>query len=87
MFLAGHDVEDHLVGGAHGVGTDDGEVADAAVHIVVDNALGARDVAALHGENGTQQGGRYARGIFRAQLGLAPSQIMPVRLAIMFLTA
>ena len=55
--LAGHDVEDHLVGGAHGVGADDGEVADAAVDVVVDDALGAGDVAAFHGEDGAEQGG------------------------------
>ena len=57
LVLAGHDVEDHLVGGAHGVGADDGEVADAAVDVVVDDALGAGDVAAFHGEHGAEQGG------------------------------
>ena len=44
LAFAGHDVEDLLVGGTHGVGTDDGKVADAAVHVVVNDALGAGDV-------------------------------------------
>ena len=68
--LAGHDVEDHLVGGAHGVGADDGEVADAAVDVVVDDALGTGDVAAFHGQHGTQQGGRHARRNLQGTAGL-----------------
>ena len=55
--LGGHDVEDHGVGGAHGVGADDGEVVDRAVDVVIDDALGAGDVTAFHGEHCRQQGG------------------------------
>ena len=70
LLLAGHDVEDHLVGGAHGVGADDGEVADGAVHIVLDDALGTGDVAAFHGEYGAQQGCGDARGDLQGAAGL-----------------
>ena len=46
------------------------------------------DATVVHGHHGREYGGRdAAREAFMAQLGFAPSQIMPVRLAIMFLTA
>ncbi len=67
--FAGHDVEDHAVGGTHGIGADDGQVAYRAVHVVVDDALGTGDVAAFHGQHGTQQGRRDARGDLQGQLG------------------
>ena len=50
-----HDVEHHVVGGTHGIGTDGREVVDAAVYIVVDDALGRSDATALHGEQRGEQ--------------------------------
>ena len=46
--LVGHDAEYHFVGDAHAVGTDGGEVVDAAVYAVVDDALGTGDALAIH---------------------------------------
>ena len=65
LFLAGHDVKDHLVGDTHGVGTDDRQVADRAVHIIVNDALGTGDMAALHSEHGAKQGSGDARRDFQ----------------------
>ena len=59
-----HDVEHHVVGGAHGFLADAGEVVDAE----------------SRAEDTPEQ-------ILIEQLGFAPSQIIPVRLAIMFFTA
>ena len=39
-----HDVEHHVVGGAHGFLADAGEVVDALVHVLVDDTLGGGSV-------------------------------------------
>ena len=46
--LGRHDVEYHVVGFAHGVSTDTGQVVDTPVHAVVHNTLGGADTLAFH---------------------------------------
>ena len=46
----GHDVEHHVVGGSHGVGTDTRKVVDALIYIIVNNTLGTRHTLALQRE-------------------------------------
>ena len=65
-----HDVEHHVVGGTHGIGTDGGEVVDAAVYIVVDDALGRSDTTALHGEQRGEQSGADSRRDLKRTTGL-----------------
>lgn len=52
VLLGCHDVEHELVGLAHSVGTDGGEVVNGLVDAVVDDAFGGGDALALHSEQG-----------------------------------
>ena len=47
-----HDVEDEAVGLVHSAAADGGEVVYAAVHVVLDDALGRGDITVLDGEHG-----------------------------------
>ena len=53
----GHDLEHHVVGLAHSIGTNTRQVMDAAVDVVVDDAFRRGDALALHGEQRGEQGG------------------------------
>ena len=50
LSLVSHDVEHHVVGGAHSLFTYACEVVYALVDINVDNALGLRDMLPLHAQ-------------------------------------
>ena len=68
--LMSHDVEHHVVGDTHGIGTDGGEVVDAAIYIVVDDALGRSDTTTLHGEQRGEQSGADSRRNLKRTTGL-----------------
>ena len=59
--LVGHDVEHHVVGGSHGVGTYACEVVYALIYVVVYDAFGTCHTLALHREQCRQDSRRYAR--------------------------
>ena len=84
--LAGHDAQHQPVGLVHPVAADLGQVADAAVHILLDDPLHGGDAAPIP-IMADSTAVETPLETFIAQLGLAPSQIIPVRLAIMFFTA
>ena len=43
-----HNVQHHIIGSSHGIGTDGGEVVDALVHIIIHDALGRCYALAFH---------------------------------------
>lgn len=57
------------------------------IHVVVDNPLGRGDALPLDGQQRRHHAVETPLDTLSAQLGFAPSQIIPVRLAIMFCTA
>ena len=67
--LVSHDLEHATIGFIHGLFADFGQIANAAVHAVVDDALDGGDAFALHGEHGREHGGRNARGEFEGARG------------------
>lgn len=82
-----HDVEYQPVGSRHPLAADRREVADAAIHVVVDNPLGRGDALPSTASSADITAVETPLDTLSAQLGFAPSQIIPVRLAIMFCTA
>ena len=66
----GHDVEHHVVGLAHGLLANAGQVADAAVHVLVDDAFGGGDMLALDAEHGRENGGGDATADLQRTAGL-----------------
>ena len=54
-----HDIEHHLVGLVHAVCPDAGEVVDATIDIVLDDAFDVGDVTVLDGEHGTEHSRGY----------------------------
>ena len=65
LSLVGHDVEHHVVGVAHSIGTYARKVMDAAVNIVVNDAFGTAYTLAFHGEKGGEDCGAYTRRDFQ----------------------
>ena len=60
LSLVSHDVEHHVVGGAHSLFAYACEVVNAPVYIDIDNALRLGDMLPLHAQEGRQQSGGYA---------------------------
>ena len=54
LLLMRHYVEDHLVGLTHTEGAEAGEVVDAAVHVVLYQALHAAHRVVLDGQHGAE---------------------------------
>ena len=67
--LVGHDVEHEAVGFVHAARADAGEVADALVDVLVDDAFDGGDGAAFHGHDGGEDGGGYAGGDLQGATG------------------
>ena len=77
-----HDVKHHFIRFVHGLRADPCQVADTLIYIFVDNSLyGSHTTVAIIADNTAVETPVVT---FNAQLGFAPSQIIPVRLAIMF---
>lgn len=70
LTLVGHDVQHHVVGNAHGIGTNARKVVDAAVNVVVDDAFGTADAFTFHGKECGKNGGAYSRGNLKCAAGL-----------------
>ncbi len=85
--LVSHDVQYHLVGFIHTFRTDTGQIPDAQVYIIFDDTFYGCHTFVLYGQDSRKYAVETPLVSFRAQLGFAPSQMIPVRLAIMFLTA
>ena len=60
--LASHDIKYQSVCFVHTLRTDAGEVADTAVHIVVDDTFYRSHALVFHGEDSRKNGCRYATG-------------------------
>ena len=43
-----HNVQHHIIGSLHRIGSDGGEVVDALVHIIIHDALGRCYALAFH---------------------------------------
>ncbi len=52
MGFMGHDLEDEAVGFVHAAAAAGGEIADATVHVVVNDAFVLTYAVALHGHHG-----------------------------------
>ena len=52
-----HDIEHHIIGSSHRIGTDAREVVDALIHIIINNTLGRGDTLAFHRKEGRKEGG------------------------------
>ena len=79
-----HDVKHHFIRFVHGLRADPCQVADTLIYIFVDNSsteVTQRSSIAIIADNTAVETPVVT---FNAQLGFAPSQIIPVRLAIMF---
>ena len=56
-----HNIEHHIIGGLHRIGTDRGKVVDALIHIIIYDALGRSHALALHGKERRKKGGAHTR--------------------------
>ena len=56
-----HDIEHHIIGGLHRIGTDRGEVVDTLIHIIIHDTLGRSYALTLHGKKSRKQGGAHTR--------------------------
>ena len=81
-----HDIEHHFIGSSHRIGTNASEVVDALIHIIIYDTLAEVTHLPSIERRAERRAVLTPDEIFRAQLGFAPSQIIPVRLAIIFLT-
>ena len=68
--LAGHDVQHQFVCLVHAFRTDESQIADAAVHIVIDDTFDRGDAFVLHGQYGGEYSGRYSAGKLQCTTGL-----------------
>lgn len=66
----GHDVKHHIVGLAHGFLSDARQIADAAVHVLVDDAFGGGDVLPLNAEHSRENGGGDTTADLQCTAGL-----------------
>lgn len=86
--FVGHDFQHQTVSLVHTARTNLREIADTLIYILINDAFHRGYTTIFHRHNSRQHSCRYTCGHLQcAQLGLAPSQIIPVRLAIIFCTA
>ena len=84
--LMRHDIEHHVIGSSHRISTNRCQIVDALIHIIIYDTLGRGYALAPIERRAERSAVLTPEEIFKAQLGLAPSQIIPVRLATMFFT-
>ena len=65
-----HDIEHHVVSGAHGISPYRGKVVYAAVHVVIYDALRGAHAFSFHGQQGGKNGRRHARRYLEGAAGL-----------------
>ena len=63
--LVSHDVEHEAIGHVHTPRADGGEVVNATIHVVVDDAFDRCDIFVLHGQHGTHYRGAHSAGEFQ----------------------
>lgn len=52
-----HDIEHHIIGSSHRIGTNAREVVDALIHIIIYDTLGRGDTLAFHRKEGREKSG------------------------------
>lgn len=52
-----HNIEHHIIGSSHRIGTDAREVVDALIHIIIYDTLGRGDTLAFHRKEGRKKSG------------------------------
>ena len=83
MFMR-HDIQHHLVCFIHAFRANLGQIADTQINVIFNNSFYGTYTLSFHCEYRREYSRSHSTGHLQRTARLYPSQIIPVRLAIMF---